>query len=58
MEKIDQLDLECQIHAARLAGEIERMMIDLQTMDPDAMLRLEQLMSRMRIRTIVERHCH
>lgn len=55
MEK-EQLDLECSIQAARLVSQIEEQMIDLQTMDPDAMLRLEQLMAKMRVRTIVERH--
>lgn len=52
----DQLDLECQINAARLEAWIEEAMIDLQTMDPDAMLRLERIMARMRVRTAVERH--
>lgn len=45
-------------HVELLTAEIEVLMIRLQEVDPDAMLRLEKLMSKMRIRISVEKHCH
>ena len=42
--------------ADEIECEIETLMLRLQTMDPDALLRLEQLWERFRRRVIVEKH--
>lgn len=44
--------------AELMIAEIEILMIRLQEIDPDAILRLEKLMSKVRIRVAVQKHCH
>lgn len=41
-----------------LEYQIEYMMFRLVEVDPDAIMRIERIMHRVRIRRIVEKHCH
>lgn len=52
MERMDH----CVDSATLLEAEIDALMTRLLEMDPDAMTRLERMLSKMRVRRAVERH--
>lgn len=54
MEKVDQGVESVEL----LEAEIETLMMRLEETDPDALLRLEKVFAKFRVRRSVEKHCH